>query len=293
MLLAWRRRLAVAYGSWPRVDRVFRLYDIRTGQPEQIRPAPGGLLRLQVRQPDGQGPAHAGDLRLFLVADLIRRNAEHRHNLSCLLTVREDAARRRDDGTSGADGEAFRADAAALNLRPADQATAGPGPAEPVRSGEIMVGTCRVAAGQVKFSSGERDPAPAPLHLSDLAGQGLDPLALRLAFLSGSYREAADLTWDALREADRMLRRWRERVAEWAESPSKPLHRPVTAQVGTAFDDDLDTPAALRALAGLEQDPAIPNGSKFESFLHADQLLALDLPRDIGRIPLSRNDSSS
>jgi cysteinyl-tRNA synthetase len=57
----------------------------------------------------------------------------------------------------------------------------------------------------------------------------------------------------------------------------------VTAQVAAAFDGDLDTPAALRALRGLEQDPQIPPGSKFESFLHADQLLALDLPREIGR----------
>jgi cysteinyl-tRNA synthetase len=52
-----------------------------------------------------------------------------------------------------------------------------------------------------------------------------------------------------------------------------------------AFDDDLDTPAALRVLRNLEKDGEIPPGSKFETFAHADHLLGLDLARDIGREP--------
>jgi cysteinyl-tRNA synthetase len=52
-----------------------------------------------------------------------------------------------------------------------------------------------------------------------------------------------------------------------------------------AFDDDLDTPAALRVLRALEQDTEIPPGAKFETFVYADQLLGLDLARDIGRVP--------
>jgi cysteinyl-tRNA synthetase len=144
-----------------------------------------------------------------------------------------------------------------------------------------------VGVGPVTF--GGRDVGGGPPHeaptvpLSALADRGLDPLAVRLALMSRQHGEQADLTWDVLRDADQALRRWRELVAEWAESPSKPMCAEVTAQVAAAFDGDLDTPAALRALRGLEQDPQIPPGSKFESFLHADQLLALDLPREIGR----------
>jgi cysteinyl-tRNA synthetase len=123
------------------------------------------------------------------------------------------------------------------------------------------------------------------VSLSDLADRGLDPLAVRLALMSRHHGEQADLTWDVLADADQTLHRWRALVAEWAESPSRPMCAEVTAQVAAAFDGDLDTPAALRALRGLEQDPQIPPGSKFESFLHADQLLALDLPREIGRPP--------
>jgi hypothetical protein len=275
---------------------VFRLYDTRTGQPEEIKPAPGGLLRLQLCTAAGQRPAHIGDLRVFLVADLIRRNAEHRHNLTSWLTTcpPEDAGPGPQAGTStGTYEDALRADTTAMNLRPAEQTASGPEPAGQAASGEILVGSCRVRAGQVLFEGREIEATPVPLRLPGLAGRGLDPLALRLAFLSGSYRDAADLTWDALSHADQMLRQWRERVAEWAESPSKPAHAQVTEQVAAAFDDDLDTPGALRALAGLEQDPGPPAGSKLESFLLADQLLALDLPRDIGRVPLMRNNSPS
>jgi cysteinyl-tRNA synthetase len=121
--------------------------------------------------------------------------------------------------------------------------------------------------------------------LSDLVDRGLDPLALRLAFLEHRYRQQMNLTWDTLSAADRSLRRWRELVAEWACSPSKPMTAEVTSQIAAAFDDDLDTPAALRALRRLEKDPEIAPGAKFESFAHADQLLGLDLARDIGRAP--------
>jgi cysteinyl-tRNA synthetase len=56
----------------------------------------------------------------------------------------------------------------------------------------------------------------------------------------------------------------------------------------SAFDDDLDTPAALRVLRALEKDAEIPPGAKFETFAYADQLLGLELARDIGREPAPR-----
>jgi cysteinyl-tRNA synthetase len=121
--------------------------------------------------------------------------------------------------------------------------------------------------------------------LSDLAGRGLDPLALRLALLEHHYRQQMDLTWDTLTAADGTLRRWRQRVAEWADSPSRPMCAEVAAAIARAFDDDLDTPAALLALRRLEKDPQIHPGSKFETFARADMLLGLDLAGEIGRRP--------
>jgi cysteinyl-tRNA synthetase len=275
---------------------VFRIYDTRTGQVEEIDPGPGSLLRLYAPGPAPDRPAPVGDLRSLLVADLIRRNAEHRHGLTvAACVVIPDAGN--DDGT--ADDGILAADATALNIRPAEQVARAPelaglvtGAASP---GEIIIDAQpgpsagpvtvwhSVRAGAVTFTGREAGGGAPGLDLSGLADRGLDPLAARLALMSRRYAEQANLTWDVLGDADQALRRWRELVAEWAESPSRPMCAELTAQVAAAFDGDLDTPAALQALRGLEQDPQIHPGSKFESFLHADQLLALDLPREIGR----------
>ena len=89
--------------------------------------------------------------------------------------------------------------------------------------------------------------------LADLTARGLDLLALRLAFLDHRYRQQLNLTWAVLDAADRTVRRWRERVAEWARCQRR--LRGVRRRVTAAFDDDLDTPAALRACAAWRRTP--------------------------------------
>ena len=121
--------------------------------------------------------------------------------------------------------------------------------------------------------------------VQDVVDRGLDPLALRLFFLSGRYRQQVNLTWDALTAADKTLRRWRSRVAEWAEAPSKPMCADYVPRCEQAFDDDLDTPSALQVLREIEKDGELPAGSKFEMFAHLDRLFGLDLVRDVGRPP--------
>jgi cysteinyl-tRNA synthetase len=121
--------------------------------------------------------------------------------------------------------------------------------------------------------------------LADLAARGLDPLAARLAFLEHRYRQQLNLTWQALEAADATLRRWRERVAGWANEPSRPMSAEYAARIFAALDEDLDTPAALRALRKLERDGDIKAGSKFETFAAADRVLGLDLTREVGRVP--------
>ena len=119
--------------------------------------------------------------------------------------------------------------------------------------------------------------------VSDLVSRGYDPLALRLFFLSGRYRQQLNLTDDALAAADSTLRRWRSRVAEWADAPSKPMCAEYVARVHDAFDEDLDTPAAVQVLREVEKDREIPPGSKFEMFSYLDALFGLDLVREVGR----------
>jgi cysteinyl-tRNA synthetase len=122
--------------------------------------------------------------------------------------------------------------------------------------------------------------------LSDVAERGHDPLALRLFFLTGRYRQQMNLTWDALAAADKRLTRWRGKVADWAEAPSGAMAADYVHRISDAFDDDLDTPTAVVALGELEKDDTVATGSKFETFAWADRLLGLDLARDVGRAPV-------
>jgi cysteinyl-tRNA synthetase len=412
---------------------VLTLYDTRTRKPEPIRPASGGLLRMYICGPTVYRFAHVGNLRSYLLPDLIRRNAEMRHNMTALTCQNiTDVGHLADDSEIDPGGEdkilaqaraegkgalelaryyedAFRADCLALNIRPPDYAPRASesieemlgmiarlietGHAYPTPDGSVYF-EARSFPGYGEISGnrldelrpghrfeGGTDPKkrfhadwalwkgadtgreltwPAPwgngfpgwhtecsamsLHhlgevidihtggidlrfphhederaqsnsvtghevvghwvhgehvlfegrkmaksagnvvlTADLAERGLDPLALRLAYLEHRYRQQLNLTWDTLTAADATLRRWRARVADWARSPSRPMCAEVTAEIAAAFDNDLDTPAALLALRRLEKDAEIPPGSKFESFAHVDQLLGLDLARDIGR----------
>jgi cysteinyl-tRNA synthetase len=119
--------------------------------------------------------------------------------------------------------------------------------------------------------------------LSDVVERGLDPLALRLAFLESRHRTQMNLTWDAIEAADALLGRWRRRVADWAEAPSKPMCAEYVEQVVAAFDDDLDTATALQVLRRVEKDSEVVPGSKFEMFAHLDALFGLDLAREVGQ----------
>jgi cysteinyl-tRNA synthetase len=134
-----------------------------------------------------------------------------------------------------------------------------------------------VHCARIRFTGGQL-PRPA-----DLAERGLDPLASRLALLSGSYREEIELTWPGLTDADAELRGWREQVADWANEPSRPMCAGYSTRFCAALDDDLDTPSALAALRELAADQEIPAGSKFETFSSADLVLGLDLVSLVGR----------
>jgi cysteinyl-tRNA synthetase len=418
-----------------RVVYVLRLYDTRTGQVEPIEPARRGELRMYSCGPPVYRYAHVGNLRTYLLADLIRRTAEtHRltvttgQNITDVGHLADDSeidpagddkviAQARAEGKTALEiarrcEQAFRVDCAALNIRPADFAPRASesvdlmidlisrlletGHAYPTPDGSVyfdarsfpsygeLSGNRLDSLRPGHRSGGSVDEhkrfhadwalwkaAPAgreltwptpwgtgfpgwhtecsamslhylgdpidvhtggidlrfPHHederaqsntvaghevvrhwvhgehllfegrkmakstgnvvlLADLTGRGLDPLALRLAFLEQRYRQQMNLTWACLAGADRTVRRWRDRVAEWARSPSKAMSTQYVREFTAAFDDDLDTPAAVRVLRALEKDGEIPPGSKFETFAYADRLLGLDLARDIGRAPV-------
>jgi cysteinyl-tRNA synthetase len=120
--------------------------------------------------------------------------------------------------------------------------------------------------------------------LQHLVDRGYDPLALRLAFLGTRYRTQTDLSWDTIAAADQQLTRWRGKVADWAEQPSRPMPDDLVNEAVAAFQHDLDTPRALQVLRRIEKSDVVPDGARFEAFAHLDRLFGLDLAREVGQV---------
>jgi hypothetical protein len=243
---------------------VLSLFDPGTGRAEPLIPGHRGELRILSRG----GPPGLAGLCDLLLPDLIRRTAEW-HRLRVASAWAENG------------GEAtFRQAASALNLRPPD--TDDLGSAADVCTGEPPDAGRWARSGPVTFPADLEGNGPDPL--AGLAKRGLDPLTLRLILLGRRYRDPLTVTWAALADAKEELASWRGLVADWANLPSRPLSAAHRGRIAAAFDDDLDTPAALAVLRDLAADTAVPPGARFETFADADRLFGLDLARDIGRV---------
>ena len=128
---------------------MLQLYDTRTRQVEPIEPARRGGLRLYSCGPTVYRYAHAGNLRTYLLADLIQRTVERNRLTVTSCQNITDVGHLADDSEIDPDGEdkiiaqaraegrtaldlarhyeqAFHADCAALNIRPARRAARGP-----------------------------------------------------------------------------------------------------------------------------------------------------------------------
>ncbi|MBO0818925.1 MAG: hypothetical protein J2P30_27635, partial [Actinobacteria bacterium] len=159
-----------------------------------------------------------------------------------------------------------------LNVYPAEVSASPPEPLD------VAVAP---AGGPAGSPAHRIEPGAARPPVSDLTG--VDPLALRLAVLQHPYRTTLTLSRDDLVTADALLKRWRGLLQRWALSPSKPMCAEYVAEFLGALDADLDTPSALRSLAGLAGDQEISDGAKFEAFAYLDRFLGLDLARDVGK----------
>lgn len=213
-------------------------------------------------------------LRVPLVADLLFRTAElHDMQVLTVLAFAGQSAPQMERLTRAADAIGMHPPAARTSLPDAHASQDGPIDVHVISQGTDLDGgqdglVTRVGAAQIR---------PA-----DVLGGPRDPLAVRLALMSFPYHEPADLTEGVLASADETVARWRAEVARWAESSSRPMPARISKAAGTAFGD-LDTVSALGLLRDLILDADVPAGAKFETFVFADRVLGLDLPRDIGR----------
>jgi L-cysteine:1D-myo-inositol 2-amino-2-deoxy-alpha-D-glucopyranoside ligase len=100
------------------------------------------------------------------------------------------------------------------------------------------------------------------VFVSRLRGDGVDPMAVRLALMAQHYRLDREWTDDLLKTGEDRLSLWRSA----ARAPAGPDGRELVATLRAALANDLDTTLALSivddyadaALAGGEADPAGP-----------------------------------
>lgn len=261
------------------------LLDAHAGSYVEVRSARPGLLRVCAHVPETAGSTDITWLRVPLVGDLLFRIAESR-NMQ-VLTVLAHA------GQSAAQIEALTSTADAVGIHPPATYTSVPeahtspdGPIDVHLTSQGSQGSqgdpaeCGLVThvGAARIRRADSRDAAAGDALAGLT----DPLAVRLALMSFPYHQPADLTEDMLASADETVARWRREVAHWAESPSRPMPARIS-QAARAALSDLDTAPVLGLLSELILDEDVPAGAKFETFVYADRILGLDLPRDIGR----------
>ncbi|WP_431729397.1 cysteine--1-D-myo-inosityl 2-amino-2-deoxy-alpha-D-glucopyranoside ligase [Verrucosispora sp. TAA-831] len=100
------------------------------------------------------------------------------------------------------------------------------------------------------------------VFVSRLRADRVDPMAVRLALLTGHYRADRSWTDDLLTTAQERLARWRRA----AVAPAGPSGQTFLSAVRDRLTDDLDSPGAVRladewaerTLAGAADDPAAP-----------------------------------
>jgi hypothetical protein len=235
---------------------VLRLPDARSGGYAEVRSGRPGLLRVSAHLRPETAERDWTGVRVLLIADLLARAAELR-GVQVLTAVvfpgeppEESAYAERAAGLLGIHPPEARAGSAEVSAVPGgmvDVHIAGPGSADDQLRGLLTLAgaVCWLTAGPGEGSSGAGGAMPA----------AADPLAIRLALMSHSHDHAVDLDDGMLARASQTTERWRDQVADWAESPSSPMPSRVRTALDAAFGD-LDTRRALQLLTGWRLKPA-------------------------------------
>ncbi|MGY1835936.1 cysteine--1-D-myo-inosityl 2-amino-2-deoxy-alpha-D-glucopyranoside ligase [Blastococcus sp. SYSU DS0510] len=105
------------------------------------------------------------------------------------------------------------------------------------------------------------------VFVSKLRGEGVDPMAIRLALLSGHYRTDRTWTGDLLAEAQERLATWRQAVGREAGAPAGPVLHGLRERLA----DDLDSPGAI-ALVDAWAARTLAGGDDLEE--HAPQVVS-------------------
>jgi hypothetical protein len=262
---------------------VLRLLESDSGCLAAVSPSRAGLLVVAAHLSHGTREPDWTGVRVLLIADLLARAAELR-GLQVITAVvfageppGEQGSAEHIAGFLGIHPPAARvssAEAPAALAGAVDVHIIGP------ETRDETLGGLVTRAGAVRMrtaDSGEDGRLPVGAIAADR-----DQLAVRLALMSIPQDHAADLDDGVLARAGHLMAQWLDQVAGWAESPSRPMPQDVRSTLDVAFGD-LDMPRALQRLAALADEPDVPEGARFETFVFADRVLGLELARLVGR----------
>ena len=120
-------------------------------------------------------------------------------------------------------------------------------------------------------------------RVTDLAEQGIDPLAYRLLCFGTRYRSEMDFSWEAVEAAQLRLTHLRQRMADWTTAPRPAMLSEEALDFDRRFRDaladDLDLPAAIVVLEEVRSSSAVADTEKHALLGSWDQVLGLDLDR--------------
>jgi cysteinyl-tRNA synthetase len=117
-------------------------------------------------------------------------------------------------------------------------------------------------------------------RVTDLAEQGVDPLAYRLLCFGTQYRSEMDFSWEALEGQNGRLAELRRRMAEWGGPAGSlsPEAEGFDARFRDAVADDLSMPRAVVVLNEVVASD-LPPGERYALLKSWDRVLGLDLER--------------
>jgi len=123
--------------------------------------------------------------------------------------------------------------------------------------------------------------------LTDIEKKGFYPLALRYLFLTGHYHSSFNFTWKSLESAQTALNRLWNTFSSLNNKAGK-IDKRYKQKFLTAFNNDLDTSAALAITWNLLKDKKIKDEDKRKTLVDFDNVLGLNLAK-IGKpsIPFS------
>jgi cysteinyl-tRNA synthetase len=121
-------------------------------------------------------------------------------------------------------------------------------------------------------------------RVTELAEQGIDPLAYRLLLFGTRYRSEMDFSWDALEAANTRLLHLRQRMVEWQPEEEwfvsdTPVPKELDRRFREAVADDLDMPRAMVVVNELVASDLAPE-RKYALLERWDTVLGLDLDRN-------------